>query len=775
MKRITILFILVFSTLLAHAVLKEQNLEQTLKVLRSELTETQMELTQMAEQRKQQTRDIIQQLRETIKRSNQNALMLYSQQQNYVFDLTYACHEATEQYLNFQRQQLPFRSYIEKLDKDIAKYDSLVVSLKQISPSILEDDAKIDRTVCLTLATSIHNNLNDTRDRISDYINIYENTEQRLKYLNDYANIRYNDIQKGIFRNGGENYISLLRNFGTRWEELKVSVEEKYRPSNQNSDWDSTVIIQLFLMILFYVILAIALNMLAFKLMPRRFHTREFLKKRACIIMASTTVTFAAVLGIMRATLQQNFFIMASGLLIEYAWLLGVILISLLLRVKGDQIRSAFHIYSPLVVVGFIVIAFRIVLIPSELVNMIFPIILLFCTFWQWMVIRKHNRNVPRSDMFYTYISLGIFLFSLACSWLGYTLMAVQVLIWWIMQLTCILTITCLGSYMKLYGHRHHFDSKPITQSWFYLFFDKVILPWIGVCSVMLSIYWAADVFNLGDLCWQIFKSNFIDLENLKVSILKLSMVINLWFLFSYIANTILSLLRLHFQTNDPSTAASREVMGKNVIQVFVWGVWLLMSLSILHVSVAWLLAISGGLSTGIGFASKDIIENIYYGATLMTGRVKVGDWIEVDGTKGKVTSISYTSTVVESLFGEVITFKNSQLFNMNYKNLTRNHGYVLAAVPFGVAYGSNLKQVKLLVEDAVNKLHHKWADNTKSVTAVVANMNDSSVDFILYIWTDAVNKVYVVSDVLNTIYDTLYANHIEIPFPQRDIHIKKE
>ena len=89
-------------------------------------------------------------------------------------------------------------------------------------------------------------------------------------------------------------------------------------------------------------------------------------------------------------------------------------------------------------------------------------------------------------------------------------------------------------------------------------------------------------------------------------------MVINLWFMFSYVSRTILSLLRLHFNQQDPSTAASREVMGRNVIQVLVWGIWLLVSLSLLHISVTWLLAISGGLSTGIGFASKDIIENIY-------------------------------------------------------------------------------------------------------------------------------------------------------------------
>ena len=556
---------------------------------------------------------------------------------------------------------------------------------------------------------------------------------------------------------------------------MEVSLAEKYRPSKKSSDWDSTVILRLFGMILSYIALAIVLNMLAFRFMPRRFHTREFLKKRACIIMATTTVTFAAVMGIMRATLQQNFFIMASGLLIEYAWLLGVILISLLLRVSGNQIKSAFHIYSPLILVGFIVIAFRIVLIPSELVNMVFPVILLLCSLWQWRVIRRHHRNIPRSDMFYTYISMAIFIFSLCCSWLGYTLMAVQILIWWIMQLTCILTITCLSSYLKMYGHRHRYDEKPITKSWFYLLITKVILPAIGVCSVMLSIYWAADVFNLGNLCWQIFKNNFIDLPNLKVSIFKISMVVILWFLFAYVASTVLSLMRLHFQSYDPTTAASREVMGKNVIQVLVWGLWFLMSLSILHISVTWLLAISGGLSTGVGFASKDIIENIYYGATLMAGRVKVGDWIQVDGTMGKVTSISYTSTVVESLYGEIITFQNSQLFTKNYKNLTRNHGYILTPVPFSVAYGSNLKQVKQLVEAAVEALNHQWADSEKPVKTVMTAMADSSVNFTLYIWADAVKRIYVVSDVLSTIYDTLRSNGIEIPFPQRDIHIKQD
>jgi G:T/U-mismatch repair DNA glycosylase len=114
MKKLTILFLCLFMALQASAVLKEQNLEQTLKVLRAELTERHIELSQMSDQRKQQTRDIIQQLRETIKRSNQNALMLCSQQQNYVFDLTYACHEATDQFQQFTRHSAPLRKYMEK-------------------------------------------------------------------------------------------------------------------------------------------------------------------------------------------------------------------------------------------------------------------------------------------------------------------------------------------------------------------------------------------------------------------------------------------------------------------------------------------------------------------------------------------------------------------------------------------------------------------------------------------------------------------------------------
>ena len=781
MKRILLFCVFTLAIVIeAGAVLKEKDLEQTLGILRTELKQYDSELDRRSTMRKDRTKRLIQQLMATMKRADQNALMLYSQQQDNVFDLTYACHEATQQYHNFHRQQLPFTSFLEKTEGEIARYDSLINHLQGIPTRMMTKYGAENRDSCLLIAQSIRGKLEDNANTLRRNIYLYTKAENRLSELNDYANKRYNEIQQNIFINGGDSYPTLISNLSRRWTQLTDNIRKKYSFStNANSQWSPKWIFGMFLGILFYVVVAIVLNMLFFKfLLPNRVKTEEFKKKRVCIIMATTTVTFAILQGLVINNSSQNFLIMASSLLVEYAWLLGVILISLLMRVKGDQIKSAFRIYAPLIAVGFIVIGCRIILIPNELVNLTLPPILLLCALWQWSVIRRHNQNIPRSDIFYTYVSLIVFVASVVCSFIGYTLFAVQLIIWWIMQLTCILTITCISRYLEIYAKRKRLTQKPISQTWWYYLVEKVAMPVMGVHSILLSVYWAAKVFNLTDMCFMIFKHPFINMVNaqgeptLTVSILKLIMVINSWFLFRYITKTVLAFLKMHYEISDPSTAASREVMGKNVIQVLVWGVWLLFSLSLLNISLAWLLAISGGLSTGIGFASKDIIENIYYGASLMAGRIKVGDWIDVDGTMGKVVSISYTSTVVESIQGEVITFQNAQLFTKNYKNLTRNHGYVLTTIPFGVAYGSNLKEVTNMVEEAVNNMHNEYIDQEKRAKCVATEMGDSSVNFKLAVWAEAPKRSHVISEVLKCIYDTLNEHNINIPFPQRDIHI---
>lgn len=760
----------------SQAVLKEKDLNNTLSILRNELTQTHQEQKRMQIKFKNSSDKVKKNLFAILSKSNQNALMLYSQKLDYVFDLAYACHEATDQFRDFKENSLPFRSYVTKINGEVARYDSLVGSLQSMPTMTLSPKAKIDRNVCLTLAVSIRNNLLESKNMLQDYIKYYDMTEHRLKYLNDYANSRYSEIQNNIFKNVGENYFSILSNLGTQVNKTAETVNDKYHTSKKlHSQWDSRMIVGLFLSIVFYGIISILLNLLAIRyLMPRKLRTEQFLLKRPCIMMATSTVTFAIIIGIIRNAVNQNFIAMASNLLVEYAWLLGVILISLLLRVDGKQIKSAFRIYSPLTLVGFIVITFRIALVPNDLVNLIFPPILLLCTIWQWSVISRHNENIPRSDMFFTYISLVVFVASTICSWIGYTLLSVQILIWWIMQLTCILTINCLAEWLAKYAAKHHIEEKPINRIWIYNLILKVGLPIMGVSSILISVYWAADVFNLTELVVRLFNARFIDVSNFSVSISSIVMVLVLWFIFAYISNTTIAFMQLHFNKKDSRTAASRNVMGKNVIQVLVWGIWLLISLAILHVSNTWLVVVSGGLSTGVGFASKDILENIYYGISLMAGRINIGDWIECDGTRGRVSSISYTSTMIEATDGSVIAFQNSQLFTKNYKNLTRNHGFELSVVNFGVGYGTNVERMRKVIIAAVEALNIPYIDKEKPLSVLFTEFGDNSINFKFVCWVDVTKQVVTESQISECIYNTLNENDIEMPFPKRDVYIKE-
>ena len=277
-------------------------------------------------------------------------------------------------------------------------------------------------------------------------------------------------------------------------------------------------------------------------------------------------------------------------------------------------------------------------------------------------------------------------------------------------------------------------------------------------------------MFNLSDTTWKIFTQYIINSANFKLSIFGVCQVIILYILFSYINQTLKALLKIHFEKTDRATAASKNVMTKNVLQVIVWGIWFIVSLAIFHINNTWLGYISVGLSTGIGFAMKDILENIYYGISLMMGRIKVGDWIEVDDKRGKVSSISYTSTQIDTIDGSIMAFQNSQLFTKNYRNLTKNHGYELAILTVGVAYGSDAAQVRQIISDAVNRLGCR--DRNKEVKVVLSEFGADSINFKVIVWVPVLTQFYAKGEILESIYNALNENHIEIPFPQRDLHI---
>ena len=781
-KRLYIIILLMVAFVLpSNAVLKEANLDTTLYMLRTELTNYHIDLEKQNQAAKAQQLAVIQELISIVKQADQNSIMLYSQRNGYIFDMTYACHEATEQFKKFKSKAVPFRQMIKKNNVEVARFDSLINYLYGMNTMFLSEEAQVNRNVDLTLAVNIRRQLVEKQKQLQAYVQAYDRTDRKLQALNDYANRRYEDIQNSIFNNGDDNYLRILRNISMNYKEAKTSVTEKYKPvPGMMSQWDVRIIFILFGIIVFWGLISIFLNLFTIRIVITQlmkhgmFENRKesFMAKRPCLIMAMTVVTFAFILGIVRMAVTQNFVIMASQLLVEYSWLVGVILVSILLRVDNDKIKNTFRIYSPLMLVGFIVIVFRIILIPNDLVNLIFPPVLLLCALWQWNVIgRKHNQ-VLRTDKTYAFISLAVFGVSTIFAWTGFTLLAVQLIIWWTMQLTCVLTITCCEGWLSVYAKRKKLADKAITDKWLYRCIYKVLLPISGVLSFIISIYWAADVFNMSDTTWEIFNKDYIKTSNFTASLFSISEVACLYFLFNYINITSVDFMRHHFEKADPASAASKIVMFKNVMQVIIWGIWLLIALNVFQVGKSWLLAIFAGLSTGLGFASKDILENIYYGISLMMGRVKVGDYIICDGTRGKVSSISYTSTMLEATDGSVIAFQNSQLFSKNYKNMTKNHGYELDILEVGIAYGSNVKEVKQILIDALMKLDCIYQD--KGVKVLLKSFDDSCITLKIVVWVNVLTQAIDDATIMECIYDTLNDHNIEIPFPQREITIKQ-
>lgn len=781
-KRLYIIILLMVAFVLpSNAVLKEANLDTTLYMLRTELTNYHIDLEKQNQAAKAQQLAVIQELISIVKQADQNSIMLYSQRNGYVFDMTYACHEATEQFKKFKSKAVPFRQMIKKNNVEVARFDSLINYLYGMNTMFLSEEAQVNRNVDLTLAVNIRRQLVEKQKQLQAYVQAYDRTDRKLQALNDYANRRYEDIQNSIFNNGGDNYLRILRNISMNYKEAKMSVTEKYKPvPGMMSQWDVRIIFILFGIIIFWGLISIFLNLFTIRIVITQlmkhgmFENRKesFMAKRPCLIMAMTVVTFAVILGIVRMAVTQNFVIMASQLLVEYSWLVGVILVSILLRVDNDKIKNTFRIYSPLMLVGFIVIVFRIILIPNDLVNLIFPPVLLLCALWQWNVIgRKHNQ-VLRTDKTYAFISLAVFGVSTIFAWTGFTLLAVQLIIWWTMQLTCVLTITCCEGWLSVYAKRKKLADRAITDKWLYRFIYKVLLPISGVLSFIISIYWAADVFNMSDTTWEIFNKDYIKTSNFTASLFSISEVACLYFLFNYINITSVDFMRHHFEKADPASAASKIVMFKNVMQVIIWGIWLMIALNVFQVGKSWLLAIFAGLSTGLGFASKDILENIYYGISLMMGRVKVGDYIICDGTRGKVSSISYTSTMLEATDGSVIAFQNSQLFSKNYKNMTKNHGYELDILEVGIAYGSNVKEVKQILIEALMKLDCIYQD--KGVKVLLKSFDDSCITLRIVVWVNVLTQAIDDATIMECIYDTLNDHNIEIPFPQREITIKQ-
>ncbi len=843
----------------SQAVLKEKDLTHTLGVLKAELKADYEKSKQLLKRYETMSAEQHAQLIVYMKRSEQIGLILFSQKADFTFDMAYACQEATKMFRELTLNTVPYDRIRTRVSQEIERYTELVALLKQMPPAVgeardsitaidslaineadslallhihaknaeseeeadqpffLQGDELNDRMYCLYYAEQMLGSLQFFIESIEKEKNYYDQVSERVQKLNDFAQSRYQILQQSIFRDGGKNYFSILFSLPKQWEQVKQDISNKYKPLAEDgsgvSEWRGMYVIFISVFMVVYIAVALLLsNAIVRWLMPKRLRTEAFMRKRRMYISVLGVALFAIFVMVARCFTDRNIVLMGTSLMTTFAWLTEAIFLSLLIRLDDTQARSGAKIYMPFICMAIVVIVFRIVLIPNTLVNLIYPPILLVFTIWQTRTLKRHKTGLPHSDMFYSSISLLTMVVATVASWIGYTLLAVEIMMWWMFQLTAIQSITCFYDLLKMYeGKRLLYHIMPqlridekdgidtterreklvkqikkgehINKTWVYDFIHKAVIPILAVLSVLMSIFWAAEIFEMTSICIKVFMYNFIDREGIiSLSIFKICMVAGFWFLFRYFNYLFRSLYHhIRRRTLGETSEDYNTTLANNIISILVWGSYVIFILVMLKVPSSGISIVTAGLATGMGFAMKDLLENFFYGISLMSGRVRVGDYIECDGVRGRVEKITYQSTMIYTMDGCVIAFLNTSLFSKNFKNLTRNHQYELVKIPIGVAYGSHIENVRHILQESLqplceeeNKQGKRIIDENTTIKVAFSNFGDNSVDLLVCMWVLVQESIPVTGRAKEIIYNTLNEHKINIPFPQRDIYIHK-
>lgn len=701
-------------------------------------------------------------------------------------------------------------------EKDLAMLSHGEEEEESTEPLYLTGQQLKDRAACLKYAIFLRDNMQSFLEKLDAENTYYKSVSGKVEELHLFAESRYKLLQDNIFVNGSENYFKILKSLPFQVVRAKSAMDSKYKPfaghEQTFSEWRGAPVLFISIFLVFYLTISLLISYVILRwLLPKRWRSDAFKLKRQMLNYVVGIALFAVIVMIVRSSIQRNFIQMGTAQVINMAWLMEVIFLSLYIRLKGEQMRHAAIIYMPLMLLSFVVILFRIVLIPNLIVNLIFPPVLLGFCIWQWRVSKKHREQLPMLDIMYMHATSLVMVVACVASWVGFSLLAVQIMIWWTFQLAAIMTVTCIYDLMEMYEERYLlFKIRPelkvkkvngevitdemkelkkkirhgdyISATWIYDLFKLTLVPVFAVASVFFSVYWASRVFEMTSLCESFFRMDIINQQNLiRISLDRLSLIAALWFVFRYLNYAIRGFYCHYRRKLIAENETLNLTLARNVIGILCWGIYIIIVLVVLDVPRDGISIVGAGLATGLGFAMQSILENFFYGISLMTGRIHVGDYIECDGIAGKVESITYQSTQIVTTDGCVIAFMNSALFRKNFKNMTRNHRYELIKIPVGVAYGSNIEEVRKMLTEALMPVCLEKNADGQCITNVeeqplkitFVNFGDSSVDLAVCIWMLVEEKVALMGRVKEIIYNTLNANNIEIPFPQRDVHIK--
>ncbi len=289
------------------------------------------------------------------------------------------------------------------------------------------------------------------------------------------------------------------------------------------------------------------------------------------------------------------------------------------------------------------------------------------------------------------------------------------------------------------------------------------------------------DFYHLLHIIIKTLTEPMFSINNTQISLAKLFIALAV-FIFAFILGGFYKVQINKRVSKKANISSSTQTILANMGYYLIIVIAFFIMLNILGINLSSLALVAGALSVGIGFGLQNIVSNFVSGLILMFERsVKVGDFVELsDSLRGRVLDIRMRSTIISTNANINVIVPNQNFIENNVINWTMHDMIKRFEIPFGVAYGTKPQVVVDIIMRAVEDsgFTDLYKDNEKTTRVVMTKMNNSSVDFELFVWIKGDNILRpkrTISRFLILIYDTLYENGIEIPFPQMDIHMKEQ
>lgn len=765
-------FFLLLSIPLAHAIQNTGNLDATVTLLEQELETLQDNQKASIQKFNDSKQKFWNDLALLEARSEDLAIAVYSQNTQNIFAMAYACKQIRDLYNQFINHHYPFAEWQSTFTTDSKRFAKLRNALQNAPTKLLSAEALIARDKSIESCKAIEDSLAECTHSLEKDNQHFQAISSKLTDLENFTNESYGELRTKIFLTGGLPYPTMLAHFSESYHNCMEGIYVLFYFYQSNAY--QSFLGQIIYLLQFSLAALVGSFMLTFItmrwLLPRASLSKETAAKSKYYLTVLGLFLFSLILLSCRIFIfEREFIIHVSMLLIEFTWMICAILISLTVRLSAEKIARGLSLYAPIVVIGFFLILFRILVVANDVVHLILPTIFTLAVIIMPFVLIRRSAKDTRTDLFYAWLSFALIVGCTILSWAGYRFMGLQIMMLWLVLLTAIQTLIAFNHWIRINDSRYQKAHGLEKASWFFSMMHKLIIPLLTILLFAGSFVWSAHIFDMADFFLDSLKYNFVNIENVaKISADKIIWLICLAMAINYLIYIVKEILRsIYGASSDSGVMSIFMTIGTMVF----WAGYIFTSMIILNINYSGVMVVMGGLSMGIGFAMKETIDNLICGLSLVLGRVRMGDVVECDGIRGKISSIGYRSTTLETVDGSIIAFLNNQLFTKNFKNFTKNHSYELAKVLIGVAYGTNIEHARQLILTATRKLDMLQKD--KQTVVNLDQFGASSIDLTIAVWVPVRSKGSTLSAVREAIYQIFEEHNINIPFPQQDVYVR--